>query len=334
VSPDVALTTRALIADAANRLTKAGVSSPVVDAELLLAHVLECGRGGLILTRSVTEDQVREYNHLVEQRCRRRPLQHITGLAPFRRLEVAVGPGVFVPRPETEILAELVIRDLKRRQQEGASRLTVFDLCAGSGAMTLSIATEVSNIDMTAVELSDEAVMWLQRNVAAHADAVAKAGSVVTVIHADVTSAKLPLHADVIVSNPPYIPDGAVPQEKEVAYYDPPMALYGGRDGMDIVRVIAARAAQCLGAGGFLAFEHADVQGDTAEYGVAAVLRSTPDIWERITTLRDLAGRPRVTSAHRTGVVSPRALDAVNITPATGEADKVPGQIDGQGFGQ
>lgn len=290
------MTARALIADATNRLSRAGVSTPVVDAELLLAHVLDCSRTGVVLSRTVTADQVRRFNDLVEMRCRRHPLQHLTGVAGFRYLELAVGRGVFVPRPETEILAEVAIRDLRRRREEGAGRLAVADLCSGSGALALSIATEVRDVNMTAVELSTDALVWLQRNVHAYGEKLAHAGSSIDLVSADVADAPLPEDLDVVVSNPPYIPDGSIPVEVEVAHHDPALALYGGPDGMDVVRHVIARAASSLRSGGLLAIEHADVQGDRASAGPAAIMREVGG-WQGIATVRDLAGRPRVTYA-------------------------------------
>ena len=292
------VTARALIADATNRLSRAGVPSPVVDAELLLAHVLDCSRSAVVLSRPVDDEQRRRFNDLVEARARRHPLQHLTGTAAFRYLELAVGPGVFVPRPETEILAEVAIRDLRSRRQSGAATLLVADLCAGSGALTLSIATEVSNVRMTAVELSEEALPWLRRNVESHAGRLADVGSRVAVVAGDVATLEMPTDLDVVVSNPPYIPDGATPLEIEVAHHDPSLALYGGGDGMDIMRVVIERATSALKPGGLLAVEHADVQGDGADVGPAAIMRATGE-WERIATVRDLAGRPRVTYAYR-----------------------------------
>lgn len=291
-------TARALIADATNRLSRAGVPSPVVDAEVLLAHVLGCSRSTVVLSRPVDDDQRRQYNDLVEARARRHPLQHLIGTAAFRYLELAVGPGVFVPRPETEILAEVAIRDLRSRRQSGTQTLRVADLCAGSGALSLSIATEVSNVQMTAVELSEDALPWLRKNIDQCAQLLTDVGSEITVIAGDVASVRLPSLVDVVVSNPPYIPEGATPIEIEVAHHDPSLALYGGTDGMDIMRVVIERSALALRPGGLLAVEHADVQGDGADIGPAAIMREQGG-WERIATVRDLAGRPRVTYAHR-----------------------------------
>lgn len=292
--------TRAAIVDATHRLTNAGVPTPGVDAELLLAHVLGLSRGNLILSRDLTEEQHRSYNDLVEQRCRRKPLQHLTGDAGFRRLVLTVGPGVFVPRPETETLVELAVRHLRAQPTPHVA----YDLCAGSGAIALSVASEVPSTDMTAVEFSDAALPWLRRNVDKHSDALQLADSRVNVRHDDATMVHGAGDAQLVTCNPPYIPDAATPQEPEVAHYDPPMALYGGPDGLDLVRALRPVFAQLLASGGLLLVEHADVQGDAADVGVPSLLREHVTsmglpVWRDVTDYRDLNGRPRVTAAYR-----------------------------------
>lgn len=292
--------TRAAIVDATHRLTHAGVPTPGVDAELLLAHVLGVSRGNLILSRSLTEDQQRFYNDIVEQRCRRKPLQHLTGDSGFRRLELSVGPGVFVPRPETETLVELAVRHLRAQP----SPHNAYDLCSGSGAIALSVASEVPNTHMTAVELSAAALPWLRRNVDDHTDALRSVDSDVSVSHVDATTVQGPGDAQLVTCNPPYIPDAATPQEPEVAHYDPPMALYGGPDGLDLVRSLRPVFAQLLASDGLLLVEHADVQGDAADVGVPSLLREHvttmgSPVWRDVTDYRDLNGRPRVTAAYR-----------------------------------
>lgn len=297
---------RAALVDATHRLTQAGVPSPAVDAELLLAHVLDVPRGNLILTREITEQQQRDYNHVVEQRCRRRPLQHIVGSAGFRRLTLAVGPGVFVPRPETELLVEIAVRHLRSRPAPHR----VWDLCAGSGAISLSIATEVDGCEVSAVELSADALPWLQRNVDAHTADIAARGSSLTVIAGDATTSPLESKsargaADLVATNPPYIPDDATPIEPEVTHYEPSLALYGGPDGLDVVRVLSSTASALLRPGGLLLIEHADVQGEANPNGVPALLRAQVDatgapVWGDVHDYKDLAGKPRVTAAVRT----------------------------------
>lgn len=298
--------TRAALVDATHRLTRAGVSSPGADAEILLAHVLGVSRGNLVLSREINEEQQRRYNDVVEQRSRRRPLQHIIGSAGFRRLTLSVGPGVFVPRPETELLVELAVRHLR----DIPSPVQVWDLCAGSGAIALSIATEVAGAQVSAVELSQEAVPWLHRNVEAHAPLMKAQGSEVRVFEGDAKTTPLEhavaASAHLVVTNPPYIPDSATPIEPEVTNYDPPLALYGGSDGLDIVRALAKTAAILLRPGGMFMVEHADVQGEASPTGVPALLRAqrdenNRDVWSDVRDYSDLAGKPRVTTAVRHG---------------------------------
>ena len=291
-------TARALVADATNRLTQAGVASPSVDAAELLAHVLGTTRTRLLLQDAVSDDDARRFEKLVVKRMSRVPLQHLTGSAAFRFMELAVGPGVFIPRPETELLAEIAIRELR---QLGGGGVAV-DLCAGSGAVAISIATECRDCEVTAVELSDDALPWLVKNAESHLDAVAAANSVLQVLHQSATQvgdlAHLVGRCDVVTSNPPYIPDAMVPVDPEVLAHDPHMALFGGRDGLDVVRGLLPVAHALLKPGGLLAIEHADVQGETAgDKGVPEVLRAAG--WVEVVDHDDLNGRPRTTVARR-----------------------------------
>ena len=301
---------RASLVDATHRLAQAGVPSPSVDAELLLAHVLDVPRGNLILTREITEQQQRDYNHVVEQRCRRRPLQHIVGSAGFRRLTLAVGPGVFVPRPETEILVEIAVRFLR----ELPPPRRVWDLCSGSGAIALSLATEVPDTHVLAVEMSDDALPWLERNVHSHEAALNAVRSSVRILHGDAATVPLAEDSgtigitDLVATNPPYIPDDATPIEPEVTHYEPAMALYGGPDGLDLVRRLTHTAATLLRPGGLLLIEHADVQGEANANGVPALLRAQTDahgasVWTGVRDYTDLAGKPRVSAAVRNAPV-------------------------------
>jgi release factor glutamine methyltransferase len=357
--------TRELLTSAAARLAAAGVPTPDVDAELLLAHVTGRQRALLRMAGgSVTDEQSASYAALVARRAERIPLQHLTGVAPFRHLELHVGPGVFVPRPETELMVDHV-RDFaahRRGPRDGtgsrgipvappqpggdpgaaAGAPLVVDLCSGSGALALAIATELPGSRVIAVELSPEAAAWARRNIAGHAQQVTAAGSVLELLEADATRVAAPGGplgglrgtVDVVVTNPPYVPDAAIPREPEVRDHDPSIALYGGPDGLDIVRPLAEQAALLLRPGGLLLVEHADVQGDDAgESGVPRVLRSQrepaapepagnepsrpagdpgggdptnpePDprstpAWAHVTDHLDLAGRPRHTAAIR-----------------------------------
>jgi release factor glutamine methyltransferase len=278
-----------LLADAARRLADAGVESPRVDADLLLAHVLGVSRAGLLTLAEVPDDAAARFSGLLEQRADRVPLQHLTGRAPFRHLELAVGPGVFVPRPETEQLAGWALERLA-----GTAEPVVVDLGSGSGALALAIAQEHPGARVTAVERDPAALEWTRHNAAAR---VAEGDTPVTVVAGDMTDPGLLREldgvVDVVVSNPPYVPEGArVP--REVAEHDPPLALWGGPDGLDVVRGLLITAARLLRPGGRLGIEHADQQGTA----VPALVRATGR-WTDVEDHADLAGRPRYTTAQR-----------------------------------
>jgi release factor glutamine methyltransferase len=275
-------------------LTEAGVPTPEADAELLLAHLLGTGRGRLQAMlvagtdAGLTPEQRTAYRHAVARRARREPLQHITGTAPFRSLELAVGPGVFVPRPETETVAQLAIDAL---QAVPTPEPVAVDLGTGSGAIALALATEVPHARVVAIERSPAAHAWAARNVAASGAAnirlelgdLADPGALV----------ELDGTVDVVVSNPPYIPDDAIPRDPEVRLFDPEAALYGGADGLDPIRAISVRAAVLLRPGGMLVLEHGELQGPA----VRELL--TADGWRAAATTRDLLGRDRATTALR-----------------------------------
>ena len=260
-----------------------------MDAELLLAHVLGVPRARLITLDDVPDDGVARFTALLDQRADRVPLQHLTGRAPFRHLELAVGPGVFVPRPETESLAGWVLEQVARIPEP-----VVVDLGAGSGALALAVANEHPGARVTAVEHDPGAIEWTRHNAATRA---AAGDTAIEVLAGDMTDPRL-LRAldgtvDVVVSNPPYVPDGArVPQE--VADHDPPMALWGGPDGLDVVRGLLRTAARLLVPGGALGIEHADQQGEA----LPALVRGAGG-WTDVVDHHDLAGRPRFTTARR-----------------------------------
>jgi release factor glutamine methyltransferase len=279
-----------LLADAARRLAEAGVDSPRVDAELLLAHALGVGRTALLTLDAVPADADARFAALVGQRADRVPLQHLTGRAPFRHLELAVGPGVFVPRPETEQLAGWALGRLA-----GLTAPVVVDLGTGSGALALAIAQEHPGARVTAVERDPVAVEWTRANAAARA---AAGDTPVTVVDGDMTDPALLREldggVDVVVSNPPYVPEGArLP--REVAEHDPALALWGGPDGLDVVRGLLRTAARLLRPGGALGIEHADQQGTA----LPALVRAHGG-WTGVEDHPDLAGRPRFTTAVRT----------------------------------
>lgn len=296
---------RSLVGEAARQLADAGVPSPDVDAQLLMAHVLAVPRAQLIVAPNPTAEQVDRYQHLVDRRSAREPLQHITGEAYFRHLRLHVGPGVFIPRPETEILVDIAIADLESvRRIDPTAPVTVVDLCTGSAAIPLAIATELSGVRATAVELSPDAAQWARRNIAAYDEQLAAAGSSVGLIVGDARTAATLLSAlngtvEIVTCNPPYIPDAAIPRDPEVRDYDPDIALYGGPDGLDIVRDIVDQAAFILKPGGLLLIEHGDEQGsDVDPAGVPATVAANTRFTD-IRDHRDLGARPRVTSARR-----------------------------------
>jgi release factor glutamine methyltransferase len=315
--PDVVLTTvGGAIRWAAARLAAAGVPSPRVDAETLLAHALGTGRAEVrrlaVLDRDLPAEAGDRFAADVERRAAREPLQHLTGTAPFRHLELAVGPGVFVPRPETEQVAQAAVDEVARVvARDGAA--VVVDLCTGSGAIALAVATEVPGARVHAVELDAAAHGWAERNVVATTHGAAPA--VVHLVRGDARTALRDLDGtvDVVVSNPPYVPPGAVPRDPEVADHDPAVALYGlGDDGLEVPRGVTAAAARLLRPGGLYVMEHAEVQAAAARAMVAGV-----GGFDAASTLDDLTGRPRMVVARRSG-----GADASPDGPAGGRANR------------
>ena len=278
-----------MLTEAARRLADAGVESSRVDAELLLAHVLGVSRTALFTLDELPDDAAGRFAALVDQRSDRVPLQHLTGRAAFRFLELAVGPGVFVPRPETEQLAGWALDRLA-----GLDGPIVVDLGSGSGALALSIAHEHPGARVTAVERDPGAIAWTRHNAMAR---VGAGDTPVGVVEGDMTDPALLTELDgrvtVVVSNPPYVPDDAV-LPREVAEHDPPLALWGGPDGLDVVRGMLTVAARLLHPGGWLGIEHADQQGGA----VPAVVRAHGGFTD-VADHPDLAGRPRFTTARR-----------------------------------
>ena len=271
-------------------LTSAGVPSPEVDADLLIGHVLGLSRGAVqaasVTDREMAPDAEELTIALVARRVAREPLQHITGVAPFRSIELAVGPGVFVPRPESEQVAQFAIDELKA--SASPSPLAV-DLGTGSGAIALALATEVPHATVFGVENSAPAFVWTARNFGTLAPDNA------TAVFADLATClpELDGRVSVVVSNPPYIPDAAIPRDPEVRLFDPPAALYGGADGLDVVRRVSHTAWRLLHPGGTLVIEHGELQG--------ADIRSllADDGWRAAATHPDFLGRDRATTALR-----------------------------------
>lgn len=267
----------------------AAAGFPEVDAEHLLAHVLGISRMELhnpvLVENAITaigDTTIIEENFwkLLDRRCAHEPLQYLTGIAYFRYLEIEVGPGVLVPRPESELLVEAVLKNIESR----TGAVSVVDLGAGSGALTLAIATEAPNAHVIAVEKDASAVEWLRKNVA-------RISEDVRILESDVADALEGVKCDVVIANPPYIPD-AQELPKDVADHEPAVALFGGADGMDIpIRFIEA-AARLLKSGGFLAIEHHESQP-------AAIAQAMADEFTDVINHNDLTGRPRFTTGIR-----------------------------------
>lgn len=281
-------TVRGAVAAAVRTLTAAGVPSPRADAEVLAALVLGVPRGRLPLAGDPTPAQRARLQRLVARRAARVPLQHLTGTAGFGHLELAVGPGVFVPRPETELLAQWAVRT-GAGLGDGA---VVVDLGSGSGALALAIAQALPAARVYAVERSPAALRWLRRNAAARA---AAGDRPIEVVAGDATDpavlAGLAGTVDLVVANPPYVPDGT-PVPPEVAGHDPPEAVFAGPDGLAVLRPVIARAAALLRGGGWCGLEHDETHA-------VAVPRLLGGWFAQVSDHRDLAGRPRFATGRR-----------------------------------
>lgn len=298
-----------VLRDAVKKLESAGVESAEYDARLLLAKA--CGVSLAELNKALilgdltdfSPDYANKYSDFVSRRASREPLQHIVGRAPFRYLDLQVGKGVFVPRPETEIVVEAGLDWLR---ESHVSKPTVVDLCAGSGAIGLSIATEVADAQVWAVEKSPEAFKYLQKNF----EETAKKWENIQIssryhaVLADATKSHISdltpeLHAicgkvDLVITNPPYVPESQVPEQVEVREYDPPVALYGGSaDGLLIPEQIMRAAFALLKPGGVMVMEHDISQGDALKKYAESVGFS------RARVGNDLTGRPRYTFAEK-----------------------------------
>lgn len=280
---------RVAVGEATRALAAAGVPSPRVDAEILAAHVLGEPRSRLPMIPLVDPPVVARLRELAARRATREPLQHILGTAVLGPVEVAVGPGVFVPRPETELLLEWglgALRDVRAP--------TVLDLCTGSAALALAFAASRPDATVHALEADPVALSWAKRNIDAH---VAGGGRPVVLHHADVRWPNLLVDleatVDLVVCNPPYVPDGtSLPPE--VTGWDPPDAVFGGPDGTEIIAAVVGTATGLLRHGAALAIEHDDTQGDT----VPALLRRRRTLSD-VVEHADLNGRPRFVTARR-----------------------------------
>ncbi|MFB9777686.1 peptide chain release factor N(5)-glutamine methyltransferase [Brevibacterium otitidis] len=305
-APDAAQPADQLIVTARNRLSAVGIETPGTDARLLLAHVLGLSHKELSLQLlrgfDVPAEQAAEYEQILQRRLARIPLQHLTGRVGFRHLELQVGPGVFIPRPETELLLEpalsraAALRATGQHEGNGQPRrLRILDMCTGSAALALAAATEIPGSEVHAVELSAEALSWAQRNLDATAEAVAAAGSTLTLHAGDIAEVVPALGSfDIVLSNPPYVPQNRPPETEEVTGYDPQLALYGGSaDGMAIPAQVISLAAAALNAGGLLCIEHDETQGP-------AIVQACREAGMRSAhTHSDYTGRDRFTTAER-----------------------------------
>ena len=279
------LTFKEFLRGGKEQLAAAGFAE--VEAEHLLAHVLGISRMDLhnpvtvenALTAIGDTNIVEEtFWKLLDRRCAHEPLQYLTGVAYFRHLEIKVGPGTLVPRPESELLVESVLQQIEKL--DGA--VSVVDLGAGSGALALAIATEAPQTHVIAVEKSTEALHWLRENVSYIDEKV-------RIVEGDVSDVLEGVKCDVVIANPPYIPNSEE-LPRDVRENEPALALFGGADGMDLPRIFIAAAARILKSGGFLAIEHHENHG-------VAIESSLSDEFIDIVLHNDLTGRPRYSTA-------------------------------------
>jgi release factor glutamine methyltransferase len=276
------------LALASQKLSEAGVPSPQADATWLLCHILDTDRSDLLtrltFDQELTAEQVSAFDAALARREKREPLQHITGTAAFRSLELKVGPGVFVPRPETEQVVQYAIDYLRQLPVPGKA----IDLGTGSGAIAIAMAFEVPQTKVYAVELSEDAHKYAASNIAANNVSVELRLGAMQQVVGDLIG-----QLDVVISNPPYIPDSAIPIDPEVRDYDPDLALYGGEDGLDVIRDISGIGAALLRPGGLLVLEHADGQSDA----IRELLLN--DGWFSVSAFQDATLRYRTITAIR-----------------------------------
>ena len=275
---------RSAIDSATTLLADAGIDSARYDAEELAAHVAGTERGRLSLLGPPDDTFFDHYNAAVAARSRRVPLQHLTGTAAFGPLTLSVGPGVFIPRPETEAMLEWAVA------QALPAKPVVVDVCTGSGALALALARHWPGARVIGLDDSDAALDYARRNAA---------GTTVEFVRADVTHSgvltELEGHVDLVVSNPPYVPDGAE-LEPEVIDHDPPHAVFGGPDGMAVIPAVARLAGRLLRPGGLFAVEH----DDTTSSMTAETIGST-ELFVDVVARTDLTGRPRFVTARTKG---------------------------------
>ncbi len=281
---------RAVLRDATARLAAAGVDSPEHDARALAVHVLGLARpSDLLLVDELDADQATAYEELVGRRAERVPLQHLTGSVGFRYIELEVGPGVFVPRPETESVVQWAVDAIT---SEGWTAPLCVDLCTGSGTIAFALANEVPGATVHAVERDPGALAWTRRNAA---NRVA-AGDPEVQLHLGSAEDALPGFdgtLDLVISNPPYVAttEAHIP-DPEVVDHDPGIALWAGEDGLDVVRLVEQAARRLLKPGGLLVVEHSDRQGRSAP----ALLEQAGG-WTEVADHRDYADRDRYVTA-------------------------------------
>ncbi|MBT1175083.1 peptide chain release factor N(5)-glutamine methyltransferase [Bifidobacterium sp. LC6] len=292
------MTSGEVIQEAAARLREAGIETPQHDAKLLMAEAagvaLRDIDKALLMGEPIDFDDER-FQSMIARRVKREPLQYIVGHAPFRYLDLEVGPGVFIPRPETETVVQA---GLDWMTQHGLMHLRVVDLCAGSGAIGLAVVSEVPGSQVWAVELSPRTAEWTQRNLARVAKQYPSIASNYQLEIGDATSlatlAQLDGTVDMVITNPPYIPETDVPEQPEVRDWDPELALYGGSaDGTLIPEHIIERAYRLLKPGGALVMEHDISQGDR----LVAYARATG--FTNASTGKDWTGRDRYLFAEK-----------------------------------
>jgi release factor glutamine methyltransferase len=275
---------RRAIDSAAAQLAEAGIDSARYDAEELAAHLVGSERGRLALLESPGDEFFGRYRDIVAARSRRVPLQHLTGTAAFGPVLLHVGPGVFIPRPETEAMLAWATA------QQLTERSVIVDLCTGSGALAVALARHRPTSRVIGIDDSDAALEYARRNVG---------GTGVELLRADVTEPgllpELDRRVDLVVANPPYVPDD-VALEPEVAQHDPPHAVFGGPDGMAVIAAVVRLAGRWLRPGGLFAVEH----DDTTSSRTVELVEGT-GLFVDIEARRDLAGRPRFVTATRRG---------------------------------
>lgn len=278
----------ALVARVASELGSAA------EARTLVAHVLGTTPSGLLLAVDATDAQADAVAALVARRLAGQPVQHLTGEAWFRTVRVEVGPGVFVPRPETETMTGWALERLADLRAGGVRTPRVVELCAGSGAISLALRAEGGPAEQYAVEVSDDAVAYLRRNLA---------GTGIDIVHADMAAALTDLDGavDLVIANPPYVPLAHwADLPADVRDHDPWVALVSGQDGLDALRVVARVAARLLRPGGWVCAEHAEVQQASAPAVLVAA-----GAFAGVADHLDLTGRPRFVTARRTGRMAP-----------------------------